>query len=132
MIARAGRPSIHALALAGVAASVLAASALFPLDEPPLALLTCPFRAATGLPCIGCGATHAFHFAVRGQLVLASSWSPLATLTALCAAGHVAWTALRLLGLPFAPKVDVTPALRWFAAAALAANWLFVALSGRA
>jgi hypothetical protein len=132
MIVRAGRPSVHALALAGVAASVLAGSALMPLDAPVLALLACPLRAATGFPCFGCGATHAFHFAVRGQLLLALSWSPLATLAAIAAAAHVAWTALRVFGLPFAPRLEATPALRWTAAAALAANWVFVALSGRA
>jgi hypothetical protein len=131
MIVRAGRPSVHALALACVAASVLAAGALLPLDLPPLALLACPFRAATGFPCIGCGGTHAFHFAVRGQFLLALSWSPLGALAAIAAATHVVWTALRLVGLPFAPRIEATPALRWTAAAALAANWLFVVWSGR-
>jgi len=67
VIVRAGRPSVHALALAGVAVLLLAAAAALPLDTAPLALLACPFRAATGLPCPGCGATRAFHFAVRGR-----------------------------------------------------------------
>ena len=70
--------------------------------------------------------------AVRGQFLLALSWSPLAALAAIAAVAHVAWTALRLVGLPFAPRIEATPALRWTAAAALAANWLFVVLSGRA
>src|SRR5439155_9671498 len=122
MIAHAGRPSVHALALACVAAVVLAASALLPLDAPPFALLACPFRAATGFPCIGCGGTHAFHFAVRGQLLLALSWSPLAALAAIAAAAHVAWTALRLVGLPFAPRIEATPALRGTGAAVLPAK----------
>jgi hypothetical protein len=132
MIARAGRPSVHALALACVAASVFAASAFLPLDAPPLSLLACPFRAATGFPCVGCGAMHAFHFAARGQLFAALSWSPLATLAAIAAAAHVGLTALRLCGFPFAPRIDATPRLRWMAAVALAANWMFVVLSGRA
>jgi len=132
VIARAGRPSVHALALACVASSLLVASALLPLDAPPLALLFCPFRAATGLPCLGCGATHAFHFAVRGELLLALSWSPLATFAAFAGAVHVVWTALRLGGLPFAARIEATPAVRWTAAAAVAANWVFVVLSGRA
>ena len=131
MIVRGGRPSVHGLALACVGASVLATGVLLPLDSPPLALLACPFRAATGFPCFGCGGTHAFHFAVRGQLLLALSWSPLAALGAIAAAVHVAWTALRLLGFPFAPRIEATRGLRWTAAAALAANWVFVVLSGR-
>jgi hypothetical protein len=130
VIVRAGRPSAHALALAGVAALLLAAGAFLSPDSPPLSLIGCPFRAATGIPCLGCGATHAFHFAARGQLVEAFFSSPLATLCALACAVHVAWTALRLAGVPFAPRMAITPALRWTAAAALAANWLFVALWG--
>src|SRR5438132_1556232 len=82
VIARAGRPSVHALAFAGVAILLLAAAAALPLDAPPLALLACPFRAATGLPCPGCGATRAFHYAVRGRFSEALSFSPLATLVA--------------------------------------------------
>jgi len=132
MIARASRPSVHAVALACVAVSVLAAAAILPLDTPPLSLFACPFRAATGVPCLGCGAMHAFHHVARGELLAALSWSPLATLAAVAGAAHALWTALRLCGLPFAPKIVPTPALRWAAAAALAANWVFVWLSGRA
>ena len=128
MIARAGPPSVHAVALAGVSALLLAVAAALPLDAPPLSLLWCPFRAATGLPCLGCGCTHAFHFAVRGQILLALSYSPLGTLLALACAAHLIWTALRLAGLPLAPAISLTPRARWAAAAALAANWIFVAL----
>jgi hypothetical protein len=131
MIVRAGRPSVHALALAVLTVAV-AAGALLPLDAPPLALFACPFRAATGLPCIGCGATHALHFAVRGDIVRALSFSPLATLLAFAGAAHVVWTALRAFGLPFAPRFEATVAVRWTAAAAIAANWVFVLLSRRA
>jgi hypothetical protein len=132
VIVRAGPPSAHAIALAGVAAVLLATAALFPLDAPPLFFLGCPLRAATGFPCPGCGATHAFHFTARGQLLAALSASPLATLVALASAVHVLWTALRVAGLPFAPRIEMTPALRWAAALAIAANWLFVALRGAA
>ena len=37
----------------------------------------CPFRARTGLPCMGCGGTHAFHAATRGRLSEAVRTSPL-------------------------------------------------------
>jgi len=131
VIARAGRPSVHALAFAGVAILLLAAAAALPLDAPPLALLACPFRAATGLPCPGCGATRAFHYAVRGRFSEALSFSPLATLVAAACGTHAVWTALRLAGLPFAPRLENTPRARWVAAIALLANWIFVSVQGR-
>jgi hypothetical protein len=131
MIARAGSPSVHAVALAGISVLLLLAAAALPLDAPPLSLLTCPLRSVAGFPCLGCGCTRAFHFAVRGQAPSALASSPLGTLLALAAVVHVAWTALRLAGLPYAPRFDVTRRTRWVAAAALAANWLFVMLRDR-
>jgi len=131
VIVRAGRPSVHALALAGVAVLLLAAAAALPLDIPPLALLACPFRAATGLPCPGCGATRAFHFAVRGRFGDALAFSPLATAIAAALGLHAVWTALRLAGLPFAPRLEDTPRARWLAAIAIVANWIFVSTQGR-
>jgi hypothetical protein len=104
MIARAGAPSVHAVALAGVGVLLLAAALVLPLDAPPLSLLTCPFRAWTGWPCLGCGMTHAFHFVV--------------------------WTALRLCGLPWAPHLQVGRPIRWAAAVALGANWVFLCWRG--
>jgi hypothetical protein len=106
---------------------LLCAAALLPLDAPPLSLLVCPLRAATGIPCLACGCTHAFHFAVRGQIGVAFSASPLGTLLALLCAAHLIWTLLRLLGLPWAPRVP-SRAARWTAAAALGANWLFLVM----
>lgn len=53
----------------------------------------CPFKALTGLPCPGCGMTHAF--LALGRLDLAGAWAanplafPLAALTGLYAAGRV-------------------------------------------
>jgi len=53
----------------------------------------CPFKAVTGLPCPGCGMTHAF--LALGRLDFAGAFSanplvfPLAALTALYAAGRV-------------------------------------------
>src|SRR5438132_1407949 len=59
-LVRAGAPSVHALGLAAVAAILLAAAVVLPLDAPPLSLFACPFRGATGLPCLSCGCTHSF------------------------------------------------------------------------
>jgi uncharacterized protein DUF2752 len=132
VIARAGAPSVHALGLAAVSLALLAAAALLPLDAPPLSLFACPLRARTGVPCLSCGFAHAFHFAVRGELGRALASSPAGALLALACAGHAAWTALRLFGLPYAPQVEMTSRLRWAAVAALAASWAFVALRGAA
>ena len=126
-IARAGPPSIHAAAFAAVAVLLLAAAAALPIDAPLLALFACPFRAATGWPCLGCGFTHAFQFVVRGQLGEALAASPLGTLLAVAGAAHAAWTALRFSGLPWAPAIDAGTRMRWACAVALAANWMFVA-----
>lgn len=59
------------------------------LPEIPL----CPFKALTGLPCPGCGMTHAF--LALGRLDLAGAWAanplvfPLAALAALYAADRI-------------------------------------------
>ena len=132
-VTRAGPPSVHALGIALASLPVLLAAALLPLDAPPLSLFACPLRAATGVPCLSCGATHAFHFALRGQLVAALLANPLAALAALALALHCALTLLRLCGLPFAPAVPrpsprSATLLRAGGLAALAANWLFVLL----
>jgi len=131
VIARAGPPSVHALGLAAVSIALLAAAALLPLDAPPLSLFACPLRAATGVPCLACGCAHAFHFAVRLRLGAALASSPAGALLALACAAHAVWTALRLFGLPYAPRLRMTSRLRWAAFAALAANWGFVVLQGR-
>jgi hypothetical protein len=128
---RPGLPSVHALALAAVAGLLLAAAAALPLDAPPLSLLFCPFRAATGMPCPGCGCTHAFHFAVRGQLGAAFSCNPLGALLALACGAHLIWTGLRLAGLAGAPALALSRRARWAAALALTANWVFVVARNR-
>lgn len=46
----------------------------------------CPFRARTGLPCLGCGGTRAMELAARGDLRGAWRQNPLGTW-----AGIVAW-----------------------------------------
>lgn len=132
MIDRAGPPSVHALGLAAVAAVLLCAALVLPLDAPPLSLLFCPLRAATGVPCPGCGCTHAFHFFVRGQWASAALSSPLGALLALACAVHLLWTALRLCGLPWAPSIAPTGRVRALAALALVANWVFVVLRSAA
>ncbi len=130
-IARAGPPSIHAAGFAGVAALLLLVAAALPIDAPLLALFACPFRTATSWPCLGCGFTHAFQLAVRGQIGAAVSASPLGTLLAIAGAAHAGWTALRFAGVPYAPAIVAGARTRWACLLALAANWIFVALRTR-
>jgi hypothetical protein len=124
-VERSGPPSVHALGLAAVGSSLLAASYVVPLG-----LFDCPLRAATGIACPTCGSTRAFHWFVRGDLGAALHASPLGTLLALVCLLHALWTLLRLLGVPYAPRLpQPTRALRYSAAFAIALNWAYVALS---
>jgi hypothetical protein len=126
---RAGPPSVHALGLAAVGAALLGAAAVLPLDAPPLSLLACPFRAATGWPCLTCGCTHAFAAFARLHFAAAVEASPLGTALALACAVHVAWTAFRLCGFRRAPApLALTPRVRAAALALLSANWIFLVL----
>lgn len=130
-VVRAGPPSVHALGLAITGGLLLTAAAVFPLDAPPLSLFACPFRAATGLPCLTCGCTHAFAALARLHLIEAAAASPLGALAALACVVHAVWTALRLCGLQYAPAgFAVTPRVRLSAAALLAANWAFLIVHG--
>jgi Protein of unknown function (DUF2752) len=133
----AAAPSVHALGIAAAGALVLLAAAVLPLDAPPLSLLACPLRAATGIPCPSCGATHAFHFVMHGDPAAALAANPLAALGALLLAAHCVVTALRLCGLRFAPSLPrpsrkISRFLRAGAVLVVLANWLFVALRGAA
>jgi hypothetical protein len=126
------KPSLHAGGFALVAASLLLAARVLPLDAPPLSLFACPVKAATGWPCLFCGSTHAFAHFTRGEIAAAFLASPLGALLALACAGHVALTLLRLFGLPLAlPEVEFTPRRRWAALGLIAASWVFVAARTR-
>ena len=130
-IVRAGPPSAHALGLAAAGLALLLLAAVLPLDAPPLSLFSCPFRAATSLPCLSCGCTHAFAALVRLHPIDALGANPLGALAAAAFAVHALWTALRIGGLRWAPAaLPVTLRVRIGAAAALILNWAFLVLRG--
>jgi len=130
-VVRAGSPSVHALGLAAAGLAVLLSAAVLPLDAPPLSLFPCPFRAATLLPCLSCGCTHAFAAAVRLHPIDALRSNPLGAFAAAAFAVHIVWTALRLCGLRWVPApLPVTPRVRIGAAALLGLNWAFLVLRG--
>lgn len=108
----------------------LATSGLLPLDAPPLSLFACPFRAATGLPCLGCGCLHAFAAVAHFDLGAAFLANPLGSLVAIGGVGFALATALRVCGVRLeAPSLG--PSGARFARIAIAvmvlANWCFVA-----
>jgi len=93
----------------------------------PAAPEVCPFKAATGLPCVGCGGTHAFARAARGHLVAAlglnplGAWAGLATwvvgLGALASlvSGRGRWLTVTLVTVVTAsPVVVLVCAIRWW------------------
>ncbi|HZJ26582.1 MAG TPA: DUF2752 domain-containing protein [Acidimicrobiia bacterium] len=70
------RRTTHAPLLAGalLAAGCAAVAVVDPTDGPTI----CPFKAATGLDCPGCGGTRAAHALFRGDLLAAASYNVLA------------------------------------------------------
>lgn len=128
MIARAGPPSTHAIGLAAAAGALLAAALLVPIDAPPFSLFVCPFRALTGVPCLSCGWSHAFRRAVRGELGSAFLASPFGAALAVCCAAHLIWTALRIAGLRWGPRLRSGRGAALVVGGALFASWIFVAV----
>jgi len=120
----------HAIAISALHLSLLAIAGILPLDAPPLSLLACPFRAATGLPCLGCGCLHAFAAIAHLDLRAAFLANPLGSLAAIGGAGFAFATALRVFGVrlgmprpaPLSPRT-----VRVAIALAVVANWCFVA-----
>ena len=125
-----GAPSLAAIAWALLGGLSLAAAALLRLDSPALALFACPLRAATGVPCPGCGATHAFVLLAHGDVAGAFFASPLWACVALGLWLHAGLTLLRLLGLRRAVVLSLpaerSRAARLAVGGLLLANWAFV------
>lgn len=117
---------MHRLGFASLAAAMLVAAAVLPLDAPPLALFACPFKTATGLPCLTCGCAHAFHFFVRGAFADAFLSSPLGFVLALACVVHLLLVVVRV---PW-PVLDARR-WRWPALSLLALNWGFLVLRSR-
>jgi hypothetical protein len=130
---RSGAPGTPSLALAGAGALSFLAAASLRLDAPGLLLFACPFRAATGLPCLGCGATHAFVHLAHGRLLLAIAANPLWALVAASWWAFSLFTVARRAGLSWTlawPALSPRSLrrLRFLLGALAFANWAFVAL----
>jgi hypothetical protein len=129
--ATAGALPLGAIFLAIGAMAALGVAVLH-LDRLPI--LVCLFRAATGIPCLTCGATRALAELVAGDIRGALAMNPLATLGAFAL---VPWGVgdLALMTRGRALALDVAPAgaraLRMLAVIAVAANWAYLVAAGR-
>lgn len=103
--------AILAAALAALAALLLG----FPPGRPPFLAWRCPFYAATGLQCAGCGATRALQALARGQLQAAWALNPLLVAALPLGAGWLARAGWRYLQSGRLPR---RPGWRAIAAAA--------------
>jgi hypothetical protein len=117
-----------------LAIGTVAALAVAVLHLDRLPILVCLFRAATGLPCLTCGATRALGELVSGNVSGALAMNPLATLGAVAV---IPWgigdAALMTRGR--ALTVEVAPptarVLRVLAVVAVITNWAYLVAAGR-
>ena len=92
--------------------------------------LACPLYSATGIPCPGCGGTHAALALAQGQVALAARTNALVTCGLLA---WIAWAAFALVATA-APALRVRPvlgrreriAVRALAVAAVTAQWAWL------
>jgi hypothetical protein len=106
------------------AGAALATSLLLPASRLPR-LPLCPFQSLTGLPCPGCGLTHAFCDISHGHLGAAWQANPFGFLFYALALAALLWPWLG----PKLPGIEVllrrTRALVWAPAALIVAMWLY-------
>ncbi len=112
----------------GAAGMVAIAGALLVLWVFPGAtgILACPLKELTSVPCPTCGTTRALLAFARGDVLAAFRLQPLATAGVGLGLLASVWLAAggRLPG-------RAHPLLRPLAAAAIAANWLYLFMDGR-
>ena len=89
------RPRSFYLAMAVVLGGVLLASRAL---EPPQQINVCLFNLVTGLPCMTCGLTRAFHAISLGDLRQALAYHPLSLILYGLTVFHFLVACLRLLG----------------------------------
>ena len=134
MVKVSARPDGLPLGAIFLAIGVLGAAAVAVLHLDRLPIIVCVFRAATGIPCLTCGATRAAGLLVTGDVAGALAMNPLATLGALAL---VPWglADLALVARGRALSVELAPPAAWavrgLAIAAVIGNWAYLVAAGR-
>lgn len=114
-------------------ASAVVAALLLAAHRMGLGFPVCAWKHLTGLPCLGCGGTRAVDLLLRGDIPGAFAMNP----AALGGVLFFAALALHACGVlifrlePVRPAVFRGNAWRFALAALLAANWIYLLLSGR-
>lgn len=91
----------------------------------------CPFLAATGLPCVTCGATRSTIAFLHGDFLSAFRWNPLAFVAFCAVIAFDLYAAIVLVGrMPRLRIADLTNAEKRLARIAvislLALNWIYL------
>ena len=102
----------------------LAASILIPASRLPAAPL-CPFRLLTGLPCPGCGLTHAFCNISHGHFRMAWQANPFGFVFYALAMVFVVWPWLRVRFPEIEGVIRRTRVLVWAPALLMAGMWVY-------
>lgn len=125
-LAHEGDPELIWLAVSVASIAVAAAWLALALPWPK-----CPFLAATGLPCVTCGATRSSIAFLQGNFFAALGWNPLA-FVALCGlAAFDLYAAIVLIGR--APRLRIVDwsvaeknVVRIGVVCLLALNWIYL------
>ena len=134
MVKVSARPDGVPLGAIFLAIAVVGAAAVAVLHLDRLPIVFCVFRAATGIPCMTCGATRAAGLLATGDLAGALAMNPLATVAAIAL---VPWglADLALLARGRALALEIAPPAAWavrgLAFAALMGNWAYLIAAGR-
>jgi len=122
-----GVPGLGAILAASVLGAGLASALWLGAGLPTP---TCPFRAWTGWPCLGCGSTRMIASLLRGDLLQAAAWNPLAfaglAAVTVWGLGSTATLAFDLPRFRLVLRAGERIAARAIAIAAGAAGWVYL------
>ena len=117
------------LAMAGGLGGILLSSRFL---EPPRLINVCLFNVLTGLPCMTCGLTRAFHAISLGHLHEALAYHPLSLFLYSMTVFHFLVACLRLLGWRFRLSRMPNPVrtMIWGTLGLLFVSWIARLLAG--